>query len=49
MPRGESSQWALAAVELVEQGGDRAMRLGDGQRVAVILGPDREDRVEPPE
>ena len=36
-------------IELVEQGGDRAMRLGDRQRVSIILDPRGEHRVEPTE
>ena len=39
----------LQAVELVEQGGDGPVRLGDGQRVSVALGPGRQDRVQPGE
>ncbi len=46
VPGGQAGQRPSLAIELVEQGGDRAMRLGDGQRVAVALGPGGEDRVE---
>ena len=42
----QAGQRPLQAVELVEQGGDGPMRLGDGQRVSVALGPGRQNRVE---
>ena len=47
VPRREAGQRPVEAVELVEQGGDRAMRLGDGQDVAVVFDPRGQDRVEP--
>src|ERR1700722_4552782 len=46
MPRRESNQGQLPLVKLVKQGGDRTMRLCDGERVSIIFDPGCEHRVE---
>ncbi len=46
VPRCEADQRAVLAVEFVEQGGDREVRLGDCQRVTIMLDPSGEYRVE---
>ena len=42
----QTSQRPLQVLELVQQGGDRPMRLGDGQRVSLVIGPSGQYRVQ---
>ena len=49
MPRREARQRPILAFELVEQGRDGAMRLGDRQGIPIIFVPGRQHRFEPQE
>ena len=49
VPGGQAGQRPLQGLELVEQGGDGSMGLGDGQRVSLAVDPGREHGIEPGE
>jgi hypothetical protein len=46
VPGGEAGQGPVESIDRVEQGGDRAVRLGDSQRVSVGLVAGGEDGIE---